>query len=414
MNLRDRLALLSKQGGARAGKAAAQSEVVPAPSTAERLQRLLDQSARRETSRRNSDGDVAALLGGSVIANGVVLVERFFFPDHVHGAEPIAAVFEAPLHVLNDGQPVKPWDLLFLDTETTGLAGGTGTLPFVLGLARPEPEGLRVRQYFLTGFQGEAAMLEHGRSWLEAAGHLVTFNGKCFDVPLLATRYRLMRLATPLPAKGHLDLLHPTRAAFASRWPDCRLQTAEQRLLGFERENDLGGHLVPAAWSEFIRLGRTSDVPRVLEHNRWDLVSLAGLLSRLSAVFSQGGCADADALSVARHRLRRGDEEGALRHLAAGAPSLGIEGLLELACLHRRRGEWDRAVPIWEHLAGQGVAEALERLAKYHEHIRRDFTAALEMTEQLLARRSGEVSHLRRRQRLLARKAASGVKTLPL
>jgi uncharacterized protein YprB with RNaseH-like and TPR domain len=397
MNLRDRLALLSKEGG--------RSAVAPVPTTAERLQRLLDRSARRELAVKRAEGEVAALLGGSVIASGVIVVERFFFPDYVHGGESVAGLFDAPLDVLNDGQPVRPWDLLFLDTETTGLAGGTGTLPFVLGLARPEPEGLRVRQYFLTGFQGEAAMLHHARTWLDDATHLVTFNGKCFDVPLLATRYRLMRLPTPLRSKGHLDLLHPTRAAFANRWPDCRLQTAEQRLLGFVRENDLGGHLIPMVWTEFVRLGRVDDVPRVLEHNRWDLVSLAGLLSRLAAVFGGGGHEDADPCAVARHRMRRGDEAGALRQLAERTGSLGIAALLELARLYRRRGEWERAVLIWEDLAGQGVAEALERLAKYQEHIGRDFAAALALTERLVARQGARPEHVRRRQRLLGRVA---------
>lgn len=408
MNLKDRLALLSKQGG--------RSGVSPEPTTAERLQRLLDRPTRRAAARRTVDGDVAALLGGSIIAAGVIVVERFFCPDYVHGSEPVATLFDAPLHVLNDGQPVRPWDLLFLDTETTGLAGGTGTLPFVLGLARPEPEGLRVRQYFLTGFKGEAAMLDHAGRWLDEASHLVTFNGKGFDVPLLATRYRLMRLATPLQSKGHLDLLHPTRAAFATCWPDCRLQTAEQRLLGFVRENDLGGHLVPMVWTEFVRFGRVDDVPRVLEHNRWDLVSLAGLLSHLAAVFGGNGHADADALAVARHRLRRGDEAGALQQLADRGTSLGVEGLLELAHLHRRRGDWERAVPIWNELARQGVGEALERLAKYQEHVRRDFDAALAMTERLLARQGERPEHVRRRQRLLSRRtdASAGVPVLPL
>lgn len=401
MNLKDRLALLSKQGGARFADTATQPKMPAAPSTVERLQRLLDRSARREAQPKRADRYVADLLGGCVIADGVIASERFFFSDHVHGSEPVAALFEAPLHVLNDDQAVRPWDLLFLDTETTGLAGGTGTLPFVLGLARPEPEGLRLRQYFLTGFRGEAAMLDHARSWLDEASHLVTFNGKCFDVPLLATRYRLRRLENPLQSKGHLDLLHPTRAAFAVRWPDCRLQTAEQRLLGFLRERDLAGHLIPSVWTDFVRLGRTEEVPRVLEHNRWDLVSLVGLLSRLAAVFGGSTHADVDALAVARHRLRRGDEAGALRQLEDGASSLGVEGRLELAYLHRRRGEWERAVPIWEDLAGQGVAEALERLAKYHEHIRRDLSAALAFTECLLTRHGERPEHLRRRQRLV-------------
>ncbi len=403
MNLKERLAVLSRQGGARVADTPSPSSGVSASSTAERLQHLINRSARRAARRGCDEAAVAAALGGSPIADGVVLVERFFFPDYIHGNVPLAALFEAPLEVLCSGEHVPPSDLLFLDTETTGLAGGTGTLPFLLGLARIEPEGLRVRQYFLMGFAGEPAMLDHAQSWLAEAGHLVTFNGKCFDVPLLATRYRLMQRTASLRAMPHIDLLHPTRAAFATRWPDCRLQTAEQRLLGFARRDDLGGHLIPAVWADFIRFGRLGDVPRVLEHNRWDLVALVGLLARLAVVLGGGRDDDADPLGVARHRLRRGDEAGALQGLAGCAATLGVDGLLELAQMHRRRGDWACALPIWEQLAAQNVTEALERLAKYEEHIRRDFGAALVLTERLLARHGERPEHVRRRHRLLER-----------
>lgn len=401
MNLKERLTALSRQGGV-AGTVTP-PDIVSASSTGKRLQYLIDRSTRRAARPGCDEWAVAATLGGSRIAEGVILVERFLTSDYVHGNIPLAALYDAPLHVLGDGGAVPPSALLFLDTETTGLAGGTGTLPFLLGLARCEPEGLRMRQYLLTGFAGESAMLDHAQPWLAEAGHLVTFNGKCFDVPLLATRYRLMCRTTALHAIAHIDLLHPTRAAFATRWPDCRLQTAEKRLLGFARGNDLGSHLVPAVWVDFVRFGRTDDVPRVLEHNRWDLVALAGLLARLAVVFGGGHDDDADPLGVARHRLRRGDEAGALRVLDECSAMLGVAALLELAQIHRRRGEWACALPIWEQLAEQGVAEALERLAKYEEHIRHDFGAALALTERLLARQGERAEHACRRERLLER-----------
>lgn len=403
MNLKDKLALLSQQSGSRSSLALSDGTADKPLSTAERLERLLASSARREATRRIAEGEVAALLSGGVIADGVVLVERFIAADYVHGTEPLARLFEAPLHVLNGDPSIACEGLLFLDTETTGLAGGTGTLPFLLGIARIEPEGLRVRQYFLTGFKGEAAMLQHARAWIEDASHLVTFNGKSFDIPLLATRYRLLQLAAPFSAKGHLDLLHPTRTAFSNAWPDCRLQTAEQRLLGYVRENDLAAHLVPEVWTQFVRLGRIEAVPRVLEHNRWDVVSLAGLLARLAAIFAGGDHAEADALALARRHLARGDEGCAFRRLADCGHNLGIEGLLELARLHRRRGAWEKAAEIWEALAGRDVVPAIEQLAKYHEHRRGDFETALALTERLLAARRADAIQLRRKERLLAR-----------
>ena len=140
---------------------------------------------------------------------------------------------------------VLPDGLLFLDTETTGLAGGTGTLPFMVCLARIQAEQLQLGQWILTGFSGEAALLETVGSWIKPAAHLVSYNGKSFDVPLLVTRYRLARQADPFANKAHIDLLHLTRRACGHGWEDCRLQTAERLLLGFMRENDFPSHLIP-------------------------------------------------------------------------------------------------------------------------------------------------------------------------
>ena len=109
----------------------------------------------------------------------------------------------------------------------------------------------------------------------------VSYNGKSFDLPLLATRLALARLA-PLPAfRPHADLLHAVRVAYARHWPDCRLATAEARLLGRTRDNDLPGHAVPAAWTAFLREGDLRALPGLLLHNRLDLVSLAELLPGL-------------------------------------------------------------------------------------------------------------------------------------
>jgi uncharacterized protein YprB with RNaseH-like and TPR domain len=111
----------------------------------------------------------------------------------------------------------------------------------MIGLARIEQDEIRLRQYFQTSFRAEAGMLAHALSWISSASHLVSFNGKCFDVPLLITRYRLARMENCLADLPHIDLPHPTRTAFAKNWPDCRLQTAEQYLFRFYRDHDLPG-----------------------------------------------------------------------------------------------------------------------------------------------------------------------------
>ncbi len=199
------------------------------------------------------------------------------------GARSLAAL-GMPGEVLPDG-------LLFLDTETTGLAGGTGTLPFMVCLARIQGEQLQLGQWILTGFSGEAALLETVGSWIKPAAHLVSYNGKSFDVPLLVTRYRLARQADPFANKdkAHIDLLHLTRRACGHGWDDCRLQTAERRLLGFMRENDFPSHLIPQAWSDFVRGGGVESLNAIAEHNRHDVLSLAVLLATIARIYAEPG-----------------------------------------------------------------------------------------------------------------------------
>lgn len=214
-------------------------------------------------------------------------------------------------------------DVLAFDTETTGLAGGTGTRAFMIGAAdwvdtpvlagaapaamplpsacagpgAPEesiaaeaaPAGnavptLRVRQLFLTRMHGEAAMLEAFAGWLAPSTVLVSYNGRCYDAPLLDTRYRLARLRTPLAGLRHLDLLFPTRRRYKGRWENCRLATIERHLLGVVREDDLPGSEAPRAWLDWLRGGDAGDFRRVLAHNDQDVRSLVRLLLRLGEV----------------------------------------------------------------------------------------------------------------------------------
>lgn len=172
--------------------------------------------------------------------------------------------------------------LLHFDTETTGLAGGTGTRAFMLGFARWRPEGLEVRQLWINALGAEPAMLERFAQWLaEGAFQLVSYNGRSFDAPLLRARYRLSRQRDPLAGLPHHDLLHAVRRRFRREWPNCRLAEAEARLLGVRRIDDLPGAAAPAAFLEALRGSSAAPLQRVRAHHFQDLVSLAGLLPRL-------------------------------------------------------------------------------------------------------------------------------------
>ena len=190
-------------------------------------------------------------------------------------------------------EPLSTRDLLFFDTETTGLAGGTGTRAFMIGAAALEQAGLHVRQLTIATTSAEPAMLETFRGWLRPATVLVSYNGKCYDAPLLKTRYRLMRQTEPLSALEHVDLLHPTRRRYRGAFENCRLGTIERRVLSIVREDDLPGSEAPGAWLGYLRGGSSRLLQRVVAHNRQDVVTLARLVLHLANTGQHDGPADA-------------------------------------------------------------------------------------------------------------------------
>ena len=171
-------------------------------------------------------------------------------------------------------------DFLAFDTETTGLAGGTGTRAFMIGASDWRDGGLRTRQLYIATMAAEAAMLREFAAWLNPDTVLVSYNGKSYDRPLLSTRYRLARLDDPVLGRKHVDLLHPVRRRHRGQWENCRLATVERQLLGVIREDDLPGSEAPRAWLDFIKGGSARNLRRVAHHNHQDLTSLAALLLR--------------------------------------------------------------------------------------------------------------------------------------
>ncbi|MBP8295057.1 MAG: ribonuclease H-like domain-containing protein, partial [Burkholderiales bacterium] len=380
----------------------AASQPAPLPLAA-RLQRLATAQADKPAKRTVSQEELARIVGGELCAEGVVLVEQFLPLSHRHGSVPFQRIREAALDFLAGGAEPERERLLFIDTETTGLSGGTGTVAFVLGLARIQGDTVEVRQYFLTCFAGETAMLEHALGWIDDHSHLVSFNGKAFDIPLLATRYRLARLANPFATLPHMDLLHRTRAAFKRNWPDCRLQTAEQYLLKLFRDDDLPGHLIPQVWIDLLQFGETRSLRGVVDHNRIDVLSLIALAGVLGKTYAEPGQQYADPLGIARAHRRAGDSSTALLHLEDHGQALTDDARLELAALYAKSGHWDKAVPVWEALAGKDVLCAMERLAIYHEHKEKNFAAALRWTERMLPL-SPQVDAVEKRRGRLVRK----------
>lgn len=273
----DKLRMLRKE----AGRASPIVQTVPIPTVPtvkpaipENVRRLLQRHAQiRQGSGRVSSHDRD--MPGVELAPGLRFTEAYV--DWLQ-----------PLPVIDAGfarmEPIHHGRLLHFDTETTGLAGGTGTRAFMIGVADWIDGRFRIRQLTITSMAGEAAMLKTFAQWLAPGTVLVSYNGKCYDAPLLATRYRLARLPNPLLGLAHLDLLHPVRRHWKGSWENCRLATAERQLLGVVREDDLPGSEAPAAWLTYLRGGSAANLRRVAQHNGQDLKSLAGVLLVMSGL----------------------------------------------------------------------------------------------------------------------------------
>lgn len=228
-------------------------------------------------------------LPGDEIAPGLLRLEQILPFDDV--APHIDGTFARTGALPTQG-------MLFFDTETTGLSGGTGTRAFMVGASDFVPGGLRVRQLLITHLSAEPAMLREFSRWLAEDTRLVSYNGRCYDAPLLAARYRLARQGTPLAGIEHLDLLFPTRRRYRGVWENCRLATIERRALGIVREDDLPGSEAPGAWLQYLRGGDAGLLRRVLQHNFQDVVTLAHLLLHLSVPPTMDGAGNPSGCAV--------------------------------------------------------------------------------------------------------------------
>jgi hypothetical protein len=296
-----------------------------------------------------------------------------------------------------------PSGALYLDTETTGL-GGSGTIAFLVGLAWFEEGRLMTEQLILRRPSEEAALLVCVAERIEASSSLVTFNGKAFDIPTLSARYVMNRLPEP-PRRPHLDLLHVARRLHRARLGSCTLRAIEGEVLGFVRDADIDGVDVAPRYGHYLRTGDESVLGSVVQHNVWDVVSMAALVGLYGEPL--GALHHEDLVGLARtYRRARAYEHAVTAADAAVTRGAGVEGLRVRGEIAKARGDRQRALEDFEALAG-AVDDAAARfeLVKLYEHFVKEPHRALE----LLAQGTGEAPEaaLRRRTRL-EKKAAAG------
>lgn len=305
MPLRTRLDALRRAAGTEPGPAEANTTAL-----ARRLGQLRAPGQGTPTRRACRDNAATALagsLGATVLGPGVLVMEKRWPLVHQHGIWPVALSGVIPETLMPQRLP-KTGLVGYFDTETSGLSGGAGTVILNCGLAWREGAALVLRQWLLTAFSGEAAMLRDLLPRLAAVGVLVTYNGTTFDLPLLRDRLRFHGITT-MAEPAHVDLLHPVRRLFARVWPRCRLVDVEQRLLGFHRNDDMPGSEVPAAWRNWLSGRPAHGFQRVPEHNALDVLSLAVLPSALARVLEDPLAYSARPIAAARMLRQAGKHQ---------------------------------------------------------------------------------------------------------
>ncbi len=348
----------------------------------------------------NPAGFVEELLTGEVVETPLgkhFETEKLYTRHQLHGSYEISDLFElAPdlLASLSAGAipHAHPTTWAFLDTETTGLAGGSGTCAFLIGVGSIDSEGFRVRQFFMRDYDEEASQLHALAQYLARFDVLVTYNGKSFDQPLLETRYTMQRARHPFSNMVHLDLLHGARRLFKLRLESCRLVNLENQILGVERHGDVPGELIPYLYFEYLRTEQAFRLIPIFHHNVLDIVSLACLTGVIPEAFRDPenlpARHGADLLGLARWLQMSGRLEEAHR-LMRRAVSLGLRdehlfrALFDTGSLEKKLGLEHAALATFTDLTLSPHpyrARAYDELAKHYEHREKNFPMALECT----------------------------------
>lgn len=335
------------------------------------------------------------LLNGEVRSNGLgshLFVQRRFSNPRAE------AMDSCGLKLIASDSPDSISDTdqwLFLDTETTGLAGGTGTYAFLIGLAWWEKDGFVVEQYFMRDHSEEPSLLLGVFERLNQRRVLVTYNGKSFDWPLLQTRFQMTRMGMVPELSAHLDLLHPARQIWRLHLKSVALEQVEKHILHLDRGEDIPSASIPPRYFDFLRGGSPDAVAEVFYHNQWDLLGLASLSIHITNILGnpkESGCCAVELFGLSRLLQRRG------KHSLAGlvyqkALNCGLPGdteqiaQRELALIAKKQRNFELSNLLWEKLLDDSIEgfRAYRQLAIYYEHHAVQIQKAAEFSREALA-----------------------------
>lgn len=353
------------------------------------------------------------------------VVQKAFPLEEKHGLWPIGNTLEVTSSSLRQlGQePPNSFEMenaLFLDTETTGLAGGTGTYAFLVGTGRFSPTHFVVKQFLMRDYNEELALLYLVNQELQETDTIISFNGKTFDLPLLQTRFVISRLGFPgAHHHYHLDLLHMSRRLWRQKLESCSLSSLEANILGVTRTNDIPGFEIPERYFQFLQSGQGELLQDIIQHNVIDIVSMATVLYRLGLTIglSPEECdCPWETEALAQLALNAGDQQLAVSYLEAARQlctelEQEIRLLHQSALIHKRLGLYQRATTLWKKILelAEDDLVAYEELAKFYEHRAKDLGAADQVTRRALAvawqAKSPKIPALEHRLQRIKRKA---------
>ena len=327
--------------------------------------------------------------------------ENYFSQDYRCGEVELFQIFQSSAKTISSlarDDRLKKIDMnktVFLDTETTGLAGGAGTYIFLVGAGYFEGDQFCVRQYFMRDYNEERALLSAVNELLSSFEAIVSYNGKTFDIPLIQSRFIMSGMKMSLKDPYHFDLLYPARRLWKKRLESCSLSTVERDILGVIRENDVPGYLVPEIYFRYLKTKDARALKQVFEHNLQDILSLVALVSRMCClvedpfnntkygmdIFSIGKMFDEEK----RYEQCTHYYTEALKHNLREEETLEILRLASFA--YKRQGEWEEAEKIWKKTIERSpefIYYPYEELAKYYEHHLKDYQKAETIIEESL------------------------------
>ncbi len=288
----------------------------------------------------------------------------------------------------------RPESFLFLDTETTGLAGGSGTVAFMIGLGWIDGNNFVVHQYFITQLNHEEGMLEEIGRIIEKFDFIVSFNGKSYDIPLLETRFIMNKLIPMFDTKKHIDLLHPSRALWKFSLTNCKLKTLESKLMGLERNDDIPGELIPEVYYEYIEAGVSDRMERVFYHNRFDIITMLGTLILVMKYMVKSEPEENPLNDYAKGRIfkKKKETDRSINHFlnvlnSEISDSRRQKTLIELGEIYKKEKKYKEAVKVWESAIDSDYKFTFSpyiELAKYYEHREKNFEKALNYTSTVL------------------------------